>query len=215
MGAGSREQKCLRSLTTTRSPLITAAICVSRVCDGNATSCSIIATPLHMACIYAGRGDPHYSDIIKCLLCDWKADRDVLVVCGTCPAGLICDCPYVGLTAREILNVEDDFLAHRQDDCALFLERPQKRVQRGPVKDRATELALELPPTPAGVRKAAADKSLSPQSRNTAKRALQRHQKACHQKVQRAEEIAAFEAEEPGWGKKRRDGIQLRHYYGL
>lgn len=214
MGAGSREQKCLRSLTTTHSPLITAAICVSRVCDGNATSCSIIATPLHMACIYAGRGDPHYSEIIKWLLWDWKADRDVRVVCGTCP-GLICDCPYVGLTAREILNVEDDFLAHRQDDCALFLERPQKRVQRGPVKDRATKLALELPPTPAGVRNAAADKSLSPQSRNAAKRALQRHQKACHQKVQRAEEIAAFEAEQPTWGKKRRDGIQLRHYYGL
>ena len=209
---GSGERQYLRSLTTAPSPRITATICVSRVCDSNATSCSIIATPLHMACVYAGRGDPNYSDIIKRLLLDWKADRDVPVVCGTCPSGVICDCPYVGLTAREILNVEDDFLPHRQNDCALFIERPQKRVQRGPVKDRATKLAVELPPTPVGVRKAAANKSLSPETRKTAKWALQRHQKACHQKVQRAEEIAATEAE---WGKKRRDGIQLRHYYGL
>ena len=36
-----------------------ATICVTQICDGNATSFSVvIITPLHAARIYAGRGDP-------------------------------------------------------------------------------------------------------------------------------------------------------------
>ena len=55
-----------------------------------------------------------------------------------------------------------------------------------PVKERAAKCGVQLPPTPSGVREAI--QSGSPIAKETARKVLQRHQKACHQKVARAEE---------------------------
>ena len=188
-----------------------ATICVTQICDGNATSSRVVATPLHAACIYAGRGDPNYLILIERLLTVYNADRHAVVECGACSSDAICDCPYANLTARSILDVDDDFRADREDARALFLRMPAKRPKR-PVKERAAKLGLELPPTPDGAR--AVVKSGSPESKKKARKVIQRHQQACHQKVQRAEDIAEHSPSVWG-GKKRRDGVQLRYYFGI
>ena len=124
---------------------------MTQICDGNAASSWVSATPLHAACIYAGRGDPNYLILIERLLTDYNADRHAVVECGACSSDAICDCPYANLTARSILDVDDDFRADREDARALFLRMPAKRPKR-PVKERAAKLGLELPPTPDGAR---------------------------------------------------------------
>ena len=60
------------------------------------------------------------------------------------------------------------------------------RARATPVKECAVKVNVELPPTPSGVREAI--RAGSPSTRQHAKRQLQRHQKACQQKVARAEE---------------------------
>ena len=97
-----------------------ATICVTQICDGNATSSRVVATPLHAACIYAGRGDPSYLILIERLLTVYNADRHAVVECGACSSDAICDCPYANLTARNILDVDGDFRADREDARALY-----------------------------------------------------------------------------------------------
>ena len=65
-------------------------------------------------------------------------------------------------------------------------KRPRRTT---PVKQRAAKMGVDLPPTPSGIREALAtgDK----ERKQDARRQLQRHQKACHQKVDRAETAAA------------------------
>ena len=65
-------------------------------------------------------------------------------------------------------------------------KRPRRQT---PVKDRAVKVGLELPPTPAGVREVI--EHGSPSKKCEAKTKLQRHQKRCQQKVDRAEARAA------------------------
>ena len=66
---------------------------------------------------------------------------------------------------------------------------------------RAEEEEVELPPTPSGVRDAIAQGTL--ETKQTALRHLQRHQKACQQLVQRIDDMGA--ERETGCAK-RRDG---------
>ena len=67
---------------------------------------------------------------------------------------------------------------------------------------------MELPPTPSSVRDAIAQGT--PETKETARRQLQRHQGACQQLVQRIEDMDS----ERGTGcAKRRVGQQLRSYY--
>ena len=65
-----------------------------------------------------------------------------------------------------------------------FASRKRKR-RTTPMKDRAAKLGIGLPPTPHGTRQDLASEDVERQRK--AKRRLQRHQKACHQVVDRAE----------------------------
>ena len=171
------------------------------VSRGEKTACKVCVTPLHVACIYAGRGDADYSAIVKKLL-EWNADTK-LTALSSSPD---CVSAYDGLTPLEILSVDDDFRASREDLLILFQpSHRRKRKRTTPVKARAVKVGLELPPTPAGVRDQIA--SASPNTHKQGKARLQRHQKACQQKVQRAEES---EEEE-----QRRNNLALRLYHKL
>ena len=108
-----------------------------------------------------------------------------------------------------MLEVDNDFREKRAEERSLFQERPQKRARRSVTsKERAEEEEVELPPTPSGVRDAIAQGT--PETKKTARRQLQRHQKACQQLVQRMEEM---DAERETGCAKRRDDQQLRSYY--
>ena len=86
--------------------------------------------------------------------------------------------------------------------CFVF-QSSSKRKRSTPVKERAVKAEVELPPTPAGLREQLT--SDSPNTRKEAKRRMQRHQKACQQKVARAEEN----------DHARRNNNQLRIYHKL
>ena len=109
------------------------------------------------------------------------------------------------------MDVDDDFRADREDARALFLRVPAKRLKR-PVKERAVKLGVELPLTPDGAR--AVVKSGSPESKKKARKVIQRHQQACRQTVQRAEDITEHSPSVWG-GEKRRGDMQLRYYFGI
>ena len=73
---------------------------------------------------------------------------------------------------------------------------------------------MELSPTPGEARGAV--KNGSPKSKKRARKVIQKHPKACHQKVDRAEKIVEHKAGRFVFGgKKRRDGAQLRHRFGV
>ena len=57
-----------------------------------------------------------------------------------------------------------------------------------PVKERAINAGVTLPPTPPSTRPTIRDGS--PGSKKLARKQLQRHQKSCHQRVERAEKTA-------------------------
>lgn len=171
---------------------------VDHVSDGTTTTYKVCVTPLQLACIYAGRG-PEYAAVVRKLL-EWGADAKLRAT------SLIPECPYDGRTALEILSVNDDYRAAR-DELGLFrVESSSKRKRRTPVKERAVKAEVELPPTPAGLREQLS--SDSPNTRKEAKRLMQRHQKACQQKVARAEEDAEGL-------HVRRNNNQLRIYHKL
>ena len=176
-----------------------ATIEVAHVSDGKVTTYKVCVTPLQVACIYAGRS-PEYAAVVRKLL-EWKADAKLTAT------SLIPECPYDGRTALDILSVNDDYRAARDDVLGLFrLQSSSKRKRSTPVKERAVKADVELPPTPAGLREQLT--SDSPNTRKEAKRRMQRHQKACQQKVARAEENAEGL-------HVRRNNNQLRLYHKL
>ena len=114
-------------------------------------------------------------DIVKLLL-EWGAHRHVL------DAKL----PELDLTPLELAEQSNHTAVLELIHSTGGSKRPRRQT---PVKDRAVKVGLELPPTPAGVREAI--EHGSPSKQREAKRKLQRHQKGCHQKVDRAEARAA------------------------
>ena len=119
------------------------------------------------------------ADVVKLLL-EWGARRRVL------------DEKIAELGATPLELAEKD--AHT--DMVEFLQSPggSKRPRRQtPVKSRVPQMwgSSCLAPTPAGVREAI--DGGSPNTLREGKRKLQRHQKACQQKVDRAEAKAAGE----------------------
>ena len=109
-----------------------ATIEVDHISGEKVTKCVVCVTPLHIACIYAGR-HPDYSEMVRKLL-EWRADVKLVSTCGC--TEINCDCPYSGRTAREILSVDDDFRAARDDLLALFQAEKPKRKRTTPVIER-------------------------------------------------------------------------------
>ena len=108
------------------------------------------------------------------LLREWNLDAESSVICNTCPENE-CDGDG-GCTPIE--------LADRHGPSAA-LKAKTKRKRTTPVLERAAKLGLALAPTPDGVRDQL--KASSPSIQAKGKHAMQRHQKACHQRVDREE----------------------------
>ena len=88
------------------------------------------------------------------------------------------------MSATLVVGVFPIELAERHG-LAAALKRKAKRKRITPVPDRAAKLGLVLRPTPDGVRDQLS--SSSPSIQDKGRRAMQRHQKVCHQPVDRAE----------------------------
>ena len=124
-----------------------ATICVTQICDDNATSSRVVATPLHAACIYAGRGDPSYSILIERLLTVYNADRHAVVECGACSSDVICAAHMPTSPRVAFWMLMMTFALIVKTHAHYFYRMPAKRPKR-PVKERAAKLGVELPPTP-------------------------------------------------------------------
>ena len=133
--------------------------------------CTIMITPL-AAVILAG------GDIDRYLKAG--ADWTTPVTCLTCPA-TGCLNGVHGKTPAELMK---QHLPHEVEDFLLLAGNKRQR-RTTPVKVRAANLGIELPATPHGLRKALDSEDGA--EKLEAKRQMQRHQKACQQKVDRAE----------------------------
>ena len=135
-----------------------------------------------------------YQEILDKLLC-WDADSHTAVVCET-HGGDHSELPIGCIHGQTPLQLASKF------EDPWFANRIRKRHFRGrerrgtPVKERAVNAGITLPPTPPGVRSAI--EHGTPATQAQAKRQLQRHQKSCQQRVVRAEER--------GEGKSGHDG---------
>lgn len=82
------------------------------------------------------------------------------------------------------------------------VSKPKRRRRSTPVKERAAKVGVVLPPTPTGLRDRLhhlgstghCDGSCELAEWNEGRRKMQRHQKACQQKVERAEMLQAKES---------------------
>jgi len=70
--------------------------------------------------------------------------------------------------------------------------KPKRQRRTTPVKDRAAKVGLALPPTPAGLRDRIAESTIT--DLRLARKEMQRHQKKCQQKTERAEMQQAKES---------------------
>ena len=121
-------------------------------------SCKVSLCPL-AAAVFSGS-----SKMIEFLLrlrVNAKTPSRCLSCTGECPSGLD------GLTPLALARQLGD---HR---IIKLVSAGSKRERKASVKERAEQIGVDLPPTP-------------PEAREPT-RALQRHQKTCHQKVDRAE----------------------------
>ena len=134
---------------------------------------TLLVTPLAAACM---GGRLHWTSVERLLYAG--ADHKTPVRCLSCSA----DCGLHGKTPAAIAH--DAGMDTVTGVFERFASRKRKR-RTTPVKDRAAKLGIDLPPTPHGIRQDLASEDVERQRK--AKRRLQRHQKACHQVVDRAE----------------------------
>ena len=128
-------------------------------------------TPL-MAAVYN-----NYPEVVRLLL-NWKANHDTILRCTKCTG----ECEWDEMSLLDVAQL------HGDGAIVQLLGGGTKRKRREtPVKDRAAKVDVTLPPTPDGVRDAIL--SDSPRVKADGKRRLQRHQKACQQKVERVEKL--------------------------
>ena len=133
---------------------------------------------------------------------EWGANRQATAELIRCTGDG--DCPYDSKAPLEIARLiarhPDDGDSLKLTDRApespvgLFKNNggPKRQRRDTPVKARAENVGVQLPPTPAGVRSDI--KNGSPNMKTEARHKLQKHQKACQQKVERAELAADPEA---------------------
>ena len=147
--------------------------------------CCLCVTPLTAVCLEADCFVQRLS-IVQLLLGDWNADAHVRVACET--HGELEEIPRGCMHGKSAIEVAR---ANGMDDLAQVIQKfvSKPRERRGtPVKERALKAGVELQSTPTGIRETI--QAGSPAAQAKAQKALQRHQKACQQKVSRAEERA-------------------------
>ena len=146
-------------------------------CPSGKTSCKIAFNPLAAAVISGS------SEVVSCLLQLGVTDKTpskCLSCISECPSG------FDGLTPLQLAEKVGDDCIRRK--VAADTKRQRRET---PVKLRAEKSGVCLPPTPAGVRGGL--ESSSPVTKAASKKALQRHQKACQQAVDRAEKRILIE----------------------
>jgi hypothetical protein len=117
------------------------------------------------------------------LLLEWNANQKTTAQCARCADG-VCSCEALVMHNRTPFEIAEDGVL--SDELVALLSCHKKRKRRGtPVKQRAANAGVTLPPTPEGIRAGVEDSS--PGKRKQSKGLLQRHQKACQQLVDRRE----------------------------
>ena len=133
--------------------------------------CKVSLCPLAAAVLSGASGVVEF--LLRLRVPNAKTPAKCLFCTGECPSGLD------GLTPLALARKLGD------DRITKLVSADSQRERRAtPVKERAENTGVDLPPTPPEAR---VQSSASPATRAKSKRALQRHQKACQQKVDRAE----------------------------
>jgi len=109
---------------------------------------------------------------VDCLLKLLGVDYKTTVRCLTCKPGF------------ELDNCDLNFLSPLEH---LEMSHPKRQRRITPVKERAAKIGIALPPTPTGLRDRVADGDVVIEDLVHARKELQRHQKSCQQRVDRAE----------------------------
>ena len=167
-----------------------------KVTEGSPSAVALIrVSPLVCTTLHS------YTEITKLLL-EWGANRQATAELIRCTGDG--DCPYDSKVPLEIARLiarhPDDGDSLKLTDHApeslvgLFKNNggPKRQRRETPVKARAENVGVQPPPTPAGVRSDI--KNGSPNMKTEARHKLQKHKKACQQKVERAELAADPEA---------------------
>ena len=112
------------------------------------------------------------SEVVSCRLrlgVNYKTPSKCLSCVSECPRG------FDGLAPLQLAKkFENDCIRRMVENC-------KRQRRETPVKLRAKKIGMDLPPTPVGVQDGI--ESGSPVTKAASTRALQRHQKACQQKV--------------------------------
>ena len=117
------------------------------------------------------------------LLLEWNANQKTTAQCARCADG-VCSCEALVMHNRTPFEIAEDGVL--SDELVALLSCHKKRKRQGtPVKQRAANAGITLPPTPEGIRAGVEDSS--PGKRKQSKGLLQRHQKARQQLVDRRE----------------------------
>ena len=139
--------------------------------------CKVSLCPLAAAVLSGASGVVEF--LLRLRVPNAKTPAKCLFCTGECPSGLD------GLTPLALARKLGD------DRITKLVSADSQRERRAtPVKERAENTGVDLPPTPPEAR---VQSSASPATRAKSKRALQRHQKACQQKVDRAENFFLVE----------------------
>jgi hypothetical protein len=189
MAAHEGDAKRVEKLLNKGAPVSGMEAALERVLASSSDNrCKLRITPLAAACIECDSRCNDRRDIIHKLF-NWSADSHSAVVCEThgeegfsIPDGCL-----HGKAPIDLARLHD---AEHGEPClcpAMVIRTTRGRERRAtPVIERAAKAGVKLDPTPAGVRDTI--KSGTPNAQKLATRSLQRHQKACQQKVARAEE---------------------------
>ena len=137
--------------------------------------CKVRLTPFAAAVLSDSR------PAVDCLLRFPSTDCETRVECTSCAEGF------------ELGNCDLRCMDPLECRATGAIESKPKRQRRTtPVKDRAAKVGLALPPTPAGLRDRIAESTIT--DLRLARKEMQRHQKKCQQKTERAEMQQAKES---------------------
>ena len=181
---------CFLQVDDVFDDLFDGGVCLSKPADiGNVwridtpqaarKTCSVRMTAVAALCL-TGTDDDIYK-LIKA-----GADYQTPAKCLSCSNGSCATVTGIGKAPLEVAR-ERGLDMQWIDSLVSSGKRPRRTT---PVKQRAAKIGVELPPTPSGIREALADGD--DDRKRKARRLLQRHQKACHQKVDRVEKEREF-----------------------
>ena len=121
---------------------------------------------------------------VDCLLRFSSTDFETTVECTSCAEGF------------ELDHCELHCMDPLECTARKRLSKVKRQRRTAPVKDRAAKIGLALPPTPAGLRDriAASTEGVLTDDLRFARKEMQRHEKKCQQKIERAEMQQAKES---------------------